>query len=136
MTIPRRRALIIDDDPVTRAVAGEVLAAAGWQVFEAADGREALAWLADAPADLALVDVLMPNMDGLEAIPEIRRRWPELRIIAMSGGGGRLEPSTLLKTSRVLGAHGALMKPLHPVALRAMADEVLALGRPTPAAGA
>lgn len=68
-----RRALVIEDDPDTRAWLCHRLREEGWSVAEAENGRVALARLAEAPADLVLLDLMMPEMDGFEFLDELRR---------------------------------------------------------------
>ena len=60
--------LIVDDDPTIQLIAGELLRADGHDVVNAGDGVEALKALVTIPADLVVLDMLMPNMDGLETI--------------------------------------------------------------------
>jgi CheY-like chemotaxis protein len=104
------RTLVIDDEPAVRDMLRAVLAAAGHEVFEAADGAEALRLLEGQPADLVFCDLLMPGMDGLEAIPRIRRMLPPARIVAMCGGGN-YNLGNLLNVALLLGAAVALDKP-------------------------
>ena len=66
-------ALVVEDDPDTRASLGRRLREEGWSVAEAENGRAALARLAEGPADLVLLDLIMPEMDGFEFLDELRR---------------------------------------------------------------
>lgn len=111
--------LVVDDDPLARAVAVEVLAEAGYAAAEADDGQSATALMELVPAELMLVDMVMPGKDGVETILEVRRRWPQTRILAMSGGGRRLHATDLLALARGLGADAVCHKPLRPAALLA-----------------
>lgn len=108
--------LIVDDDAILRAVAGEMLRHSDHCVLEAEDGLVALRLIEAVPIDLVILDMLMPNMDGFEVILDIRRRYPTVRIIAISGGG-LVDGKSLLTTARVLGADGCLTKPLTRVGL-------------------
>ncbi|WP_052668793.1 response regulator [Nitriliruptor alkaliphilus] len=68
------RAMIVDDSRATRAILGRILQELGFEVVEAADGRQALERLADAsPVTLALVDWNMPVMNGLEFVKAVRQ---------------------------------------------------------------
>jgi CheY-like chemotaxis protein len=67
------RALVVEDDPDTRASLCRRLREEGWTVAEAENGRVALARLAEGPADLVLLDLMMPEMDGFEFLDELRR---------------------------------------------------------------
>ncbi|QTC90446.1 response regulator [Brevundimonas goettingensis] len=112
-TVPYSRAtiLITDDDPTLRAIGAELLACEGYRVLEAQDGDEALRLIEAAPVDLLILDMLMPNKDGLETIMELRRRGSEVRILAISSGGS-MDINTLLRSAMVFGADRTLSKPL------------------------
>jgi DNA-binding response OmpR family regulator len=77
--------LIADDDAALRQLSCVGIVAAGGEAFEAADGREAVRVLERTGIDLAVVDIFMPERDGVETITEAKRRWPRLKIIAISG---------------------------------------------------
>ena len=103
--------LIVDDDPTVRLIAKELLRVGGHAVLEAEDGDDALK-IADAiTVDLVVLDMLMPNKDGLEAISELRKRQPHIRILAISSGG-RMDQGLLLRTAMAFGADESLEKPL------------------------
>lgn len=125
--------LIVDDDPILRAVAGEMLRLAGYDCAEAEDGAVALHYLKRARAELAIVDMLMPNKEGLETIGEIRARWPYMRIIAISGGSRGMAADHLLRMAELLGADAAMLKPLRAPDFLKLVEDVLA-GRATAAA--
>ena len=83
--IQRRTVLVVEDEELLRAVLCRHLVHAGYDAIEARHGREALKLLKGGRAvDLVLTDMIMPLMDGAELVLEIRRRWPELHILAMS----------------------------------------------------
>ncbi len=103
--------LIVDDDPTIQLIAGELLKAEGHAVVHAGDGVEALKALVAIPADLVVLDMLMPNMDGLETIMEMRKSHPEVKILAISSGGP-MGPHDLLRTAKLFGADDTLVKPL------------------------
>src|SRR6266480_7062891 len=88
---PRRggvaRILVMDDDELLRGALRVVLEAAGYEVIEAADGDAGLRLQREQAADLVLVDIFMPERDGLEVIRALRAEIPEPKIISMSGGG-------------------------------------------------
>lgn len=119
--------LIADDDPIVRLTVGEFLAAVGHSVLEAADGQEALDTIATVQIDLLIVDMLMPNMDGLETILAVRRSGSTLPIIAISSGG-RMDRSTLLRPAAVFGANATLSKPLLRDLLVSTVEATLAEG--------
>jgi CheY-like chemotaxis protein len=104
--------MIIDDDPVLRMVAGEALRQAGYNVREAEDGAVAMRELRDWPVDLAIVDMLMPNKEGVETIRELKAMWPDARVIAISGGGRGLNTGYLLSMAKSFGADAVFEKPI------------------------
>jgi len=63
------------------------------------------------PTDLIITDIVMPKKEGIETIVELRRDFPEVKIIAMSGGGN-LGPDTYLQMAKGLGAMRTLTKPI------------------------
>ena len=102
--------LIIDDSEDERQLLSEILRAAGYQVCSASHGKEALRLLREQPVELAVTDLLMPEMDGIETILALRREHPGTKIIAVSGGGV-FGPDHCLRLARDLGAGRVLEKP-------------------------
>ena len=88
----------------------QALERAGYEVVEAGDGNEGLQSFREAPTDLIITDILMPEKEGLETIIDLRRDFPEVKIIAMSGGG-RTGNLNFLEIARRLGAQHTLQKP-------------------------
>jgi CheY-like chemotaxis protein len=120
------RVLIVDDDAICRAIAVEALSQDGHVCQEAEDGEVATRRLAHTPMDLVITDLLMPNKEGIETIMEIRKLWPGMKIIAMSGGSGAAAPDQLLKMAARLGADETLIKPLRAQTLKEAVWRVLA----------
>jgi CheY-like chemotaxis protein len=118
------RILVADDEQKIRAAVRVVLESAGFEVSEASDGVEALRACRAQPVDLVLCDVFMPNQDGLEAIPELLRQTPSVKVIAMSGGGS-VWTSGLLATASQLGASAVLHKPFTGKHLLGVVRQVL-----------
>lgn len=79
------RILIVDDEPVLLQTAAMILGERGYQVHTASDGFEALAALRKSLPDLLISDLSMPNMSGFELLSVVRRRFPQLPVIAISG---------------------------------------------------
>lgn len=105
------RILIIDDDDQVRKMLRLTLNAAGFDVIEAQDGTVALKLFYQNPlVDLVITDLIMPEKEGIETIMEIRRNFPKVPIIAISGGG-RIDPSDYLSLAKKLGAQITLEKP-------------------------
>ncbi|MBZ5499833.1 MAG: response regulator [Acidobacteriia bacterium] len=104
------RILVIDDDEGITEMLRMVLERNGYEVITAANGRAGVRLYCNAPADLVISDILMPEMDGLEALKELRQRFPDLKLIAVSGGGARLKMD-VLKVAKLLGAAATFEKP-------------------------
>jgi CheY-like chemotaxis protein len=115
--------LVIDDDPVFLEIAREMLVQAGHAVTVAENGVKALQ--VDAEPDLAVVDMLMPERDGVETIGDLKARWPAVKLIAVSAGARGLSPSLLLRTAKSLGADATLEKPLEARAFVALVRQLL-----------
>lgn len=109
--VPMAVIVIVDDDPTIRLIAAELLRPDNHVVLEAEDGDEALKVVGSMAVDLVVLDMLMPNKDGLETIMELRRTQPNLRILAISSGG-RVGADQLLRTALMLGADETMVKPL------------------------
>lgn len=105
------RMLIVDDDPAMRDIISQMLERDGHQVVATSDGYGALASLGQRPADLAVIDILMPGMDGIDTIVEIRKHHPGLKILAISGGRRGVSAEFNLESATMLGADGILRKP-------------------------
>ena len=102
---------LIDDDELARAHMSHMLEAEGFTVYEAATARHGLEIVAERHPEVVLIDLIMPDQDGLETIAALRRQWPQMRIVAISGGG-RVGPVLYLDLARKLGASACLPKPL------------------------
>ena len=117
------RILVIDDDALLRRVIRVALEAAGYEVIEAGDGTAALRVYREQGADLLLVDLFIPEPDGLEVIRTVRAEAPGAKIIAMSGGGSlKLD---LLAAAAAFGASRTLWKPFVPDVLLAAVRDLL-----------
>jgi CheY-like chemotaxis protein len=121
----RGTVLVVDDDPILREIASEMLRQNGYEVWVAEDGAIALDRLAREQPDLVIMDMVMPNTDGVEAIQAVKKRWPHLPVIAVSAGAGRLDPSVLLRAATALGADASMTKPLRPEAFIALVEQFL-----------
>jgi CheY-like chemotaxis protein len=104
------RILVIDDEDVLRNALRVVLESAGYEVLDAARGAAGLRLYHERGADLVLVDIFMPEMDGLEVIRALRGEIPRPKLVAMSGGG-QTGNTDILTMAATLGAKRTLRKP-------------------------
>ena len=79
--------LLIDDEEAFRNVLRQVLSKAGYEVMEAENGAEGIQRFYEKPADMIITDIIMPEKEGIETIIELKKAHPEVKLIAMSGGG-------------------------------------------------
>lgn len=116
--------LIIDDDDMVRTMLLRTVTRGGHEAFGARDGVEGIARFREHPADLVITDIFMPNQEGLATIMELRRSAPDLKIIAISGGGARASLD-VLPVAEALGAQKTLRKPFTPAEVMEAINEVL-----------
>jgi len=102
--------LIIDDDKVFRASLSKMFEKAGYMTMTASDGEEGVNLFSTLGFDLVITDIIMPVMEGIETILTLRTINPELKIIAMSGGG-KVSAEEYLNTARLLKVNAILKKP-------------------------
>ncbi len=110
------RLLLIEDDCSLRRLLAQMLTRAGYTVYEAANGRGALKLLASMPIDVVVTDMIMPDMEGVETIRLLRREYPAVKIVAISGGGINSAES-YLEIAQKMGVHRTLAKPFMPAEL-------------------
>lgn len=110
------RILLIEDDRPFRDMLVEAMVEAGHDVRSACDGKDGVRQFRKDPADLVLTDIVMPDQEGIQTIVELRRDFPEVKIIAMSGGGS-VGADTYLRLARNLGADVTMAKPFSLEAL-------------------
>jgi CheY-like chemotaxis protein len=108
--MPACSILVVDDEPGIRELLCMMLEAAGHTVVAAEDGVQAPKVLATHPVQVIITDLLMPERDGLEFITEVRKKYPAIKIIAMSGGG-HIARDSYLRIAKNFGAHFLLEKP-------------------------
>ena len=126
------RILIIDDDDTLRGIIVKSLTHAGHEVVHTNNGRKGVELFRSNPTDLVVTDMVMPEQEGMETIKILHREFPQLRIIAMSGG---LDGSELyLDLTRRLGAACTLTKPFTLQQLKEAIEIVLQLPDAPPGA--
>ncbi|MBU6482951.1 MAG: response regulator [Nitrospirae bacterium] len=109
--------LIVDDEEQVRQVMREILEQTGYLVMEARDGKEGLERYRANPAHLVIMDVFMPDQDGLESIMTLRREFPLARVIAITGESDMISTLDFLDVAKMLGARRTLRKPFETKAL-------------------
>lgn len=119
------RILVIDDDEQMRILLRQVMEWAGHEVMVASNGREGMLKQRKQQADLVITDLIMPEQEGLETITSLRKEYPQVKIIAISGGG-RIGPGAYLPAAQELGANRVFSKPFDVRELAATVKELLA----------
>jgi CheY-like chemotaxis protein len=105
------RIFVFDDEPSILLMLKKMLEKAGHEVYLALNGREGIDLFKKHKPDLLITDIIMPEKEGLETILELRKKYPELKIIAISGGG-RIGPDGYLPGAKLFGANMVFQKPL------------------------
>lgn len=101
---------VIDDDELVRRTISDVLKGAGFETVEAEDGNAGLDLIESSKAKVAVIDIVMPVREGHDVIVDATRRFPALKVLAVSGGGSS-GPTDYLELAQQLGAHDVLAKP-------------------------
>ncbi|MDQ8027797.1 MAG: response regulator [Brevundimonas sp.] len=118
------RIAVVDDDPDVLDFMAAVLGQAGHDVVVARDGLSTLALVEQYNIDLMVLDILMPNRDGLETILTLRRDDKAFPILAISAGG-MLDGGYLLQTAKAFGAEATLLKPFTAEKLTRQVESLL-----------
>jgi CheY-like chemotaxis protein len=107
---PMASILVADDNEAIRTLLGQMFRADGHTIQAAADGLQALKACRNQQFDVVFCDLFMPGMEGLETIRALRKEFPQLRVVAMSGGASNYG-GDLLQVARLMGAAAILEKP-------------------------
>ena len=118
------RVLVIDDEQLARFTVREILETAGHDVVEAKNGGQGLAYQNADSFDIVVTDIIMPEKEGVETIIEMKRDFPDLPIIAISGGG-RTRNLDFLEIAKQYGADSVLAKPFSEEELLSAVDACL-----------
>ena len=116
--------VVIDDDAMVRTAVTRILESEGFQVALAGDGREGLRLMRSLQPRLVITDIIMPEMEGIETIREMRRERHDLKIMAISGGA-RMGNANFLDMARTMGADAIMEKPFEPEDLVAKVRQLL-----------
>jgi len=108
--------LVVDDNNLMRSTVAKALSEIGWNIYQESSGADALALLGRRAIELAVVDLFMPEMDGLELLQRIRREYPKTGVIMMTAHASLQEAVESIKN----GAIDFLQKPFSPDHLRAV----------------
>jgi len=118
------RVLIIDDDSQVRMMLGMTFEGAGYEVDEAPDGDAGIRLFHKNRADVVITDLFMPKKEGVETIMELKENFPDIKIIAISGGGS-VTPHGYLEVAEQLGAVLTFSKPLNREKLVKAVDKIV-----------
>ena len=117
----QRRILLVDDEANVRTVFSDILKKESYLVKEAKGGPEAIKAIDEETFDLALVDLRMPNMDGIEVLENIKKRKPEIPVIVYTGYGSITSAVEAMRK----GAFDYLNKPFSPQQLKSNIKKAL-----------
>ena len=116
--------LVIDDEYPIRKLLRKLLEKEGYEVSDAVNGRHGLQLHREKPADLVIIDIIMPEKEGIETIRDFQRDYPETEIIAISGGG-RISPEIYLDIVKKMGLKYTFAKPVNNEELLKTVRELL-----------
>ncbi|MFO7933693.1 MAG: response regulator [Bacteroidales bacterium] len=122
-----QKILIIDDEPHILMMLKKMMEKAGYDIDLASNGHEGMKLFQKSPSDLVITDIIMPEKEGLETIREMKRIQPELKIIAMSGGG-KISAENYLETASIFGANRVIQKPFTQKEMVTAVNELMAAG--------
>jgi len=117
--------LIIDDDAQVRKFIRKIIENEGHEATEAQDGKVGIKLFKTESVDLVITDIVMPEKEGIETIMELKRNDPNVKIIAISGGGGQIGPGDYLRLAENLGAIFTIRKPFTRTEMMEAINKVL-----------
>lgn len=103
--------LVVDDEASVRTILKRTMENAGHQVIEACDGKEGIKLYHESQPDIMITDIVMPEKEGIEVIMELRQDYPDIKIIAISGGGRQVKAGNSLMIAEKIGACRTFTKP-------------------------
>lgn len=117
--------LLVEDEELLRAGVQEMLELQGYRVIAAPDGRQALACLESHAVDLIITDLVMPKMDGVDFVQQLRKTRPDVPVIVVSGSTRNIMQRYGIETIQVPGADASLPKPFKSLDLIAQIKQLL-----------
>lgn len=120
-----KRVLIVDDEAQMRGLLEDLLED-DYEVTTASNGAEAMQRLQEGGTELVITDLVMPTMNGIDLVMAVRKQYPALKIIAISGGGGISGRFDYLPVANLVGAARVIRKPFALADMRTAVREVLA----------
>ena len=117
--------LLVDDEELLRAGVQEMLEMSGYTVITATNGHEAMACLKQHAIDLVITDLVMPKMDGVDFVEQLRQIWPNVPVIVVSGSTRNIMQRYGIESIQVPGADASLSKPFKGVDLMSQIKELL-----------
>ena len=119
------RILVVDDEESVREMLTQMLEPAGYDVIEAGNGVEACDACKELPVDLIITDIVMPEKNGIDLIMDVKNKFPNTPVIAISGGGGITGRFDYLEIAKLVGAKNILKKPFSMADLRSVVNNIL-----------
>jgi CheY-like chemotaxis protein len=120
-----KRILVMDDDTQMRQMLRQTLERAGYEVIEASDGQKGIDLFRQEPTDLVITDIIMPEKEGVETVIELKRDFPDVKIIAISGGSRGIDSQGCLSYVKGLGISHVFTKPFERKELLETVQELL-----------
>lgn len=120
-----KKILIVDDEPSVLKMLRKMLKDESEEILEAENGEQAIELCQEQEIDLMITDIIMPKKHGIDLIMEVKNKFPNLPIIAISGGGGVSGRFDYLEIAELLGANNILHKPFEAIDLRDAINNIL-----------
>lgn len=128
MNQPQRSVLVVDDEETIRTVLKRILDREGYSVIEASNGQEALDQMGKTPAQFVISDIQMPVLDGLELLVQLKDKYPETKVLMITGYGTEYSPEMAISS----GADYFITKPFRSTDI-ALTLRLMAAGLRPPA---
>lgn len=119
------KVLVVDDELVVREMMMEMIKPAGYEVIEATNGKDAFEVCNNEHVDLIITDIVMPEKNGIDLIMNVKKEFPDIPVIAVSGGGGITGRYDYLEIAKLVGAKNIIRKPFETHELRTAVSEAI-----------